>query len=183
MLTRRMIWILAWFGAVVASVGIGLIPGDYTGESFCGVWGCFPPVQALASLHLLWLFVLVPPAVALARRRPGTVARRVGAAVLVFGLLAVACVVTTGLTQWGQSPTDPRYAAHAVRRVGYSLATRTDVPAIQLGLTGLFVVFAARRRPGRNEGNSDAAVAAGALDASGADSSITAPRTLPSTEA
>ena len=116
MLTRQLMWILAWFGAVVASVGIGLIPGDYTGESFCGVWGCFPPVQALASLHLLWLLAVAPPAVALARRRPGTVAKRAGAAVLVSGLLAVACVVTTGLTRWGQSPSDPRYVRNCQYR-------------------------------------------------------------------
>ena len=180
MLTRQLMWIVAWFGAVVASVGIGLIPGDYTGESFCGVWGCFPPVQALAALLLLWLLGLVPPAAALTRRWPGTVARRVGAVILVFGLLAVAWVVTAGLTRWGQSPSDPRYAARAVRRAGYSLATRTDVPAIQLGLTGLFVMYAARRRPGsQREGDSGAPVPAGVLDEGHGDSNVTGHRSLP----
>lgn len=181
MVTRRVMWVLAWFGAGVASVGVGLIPGDYTGESFCGVGGCFPPVQALASLHLLWLLVLAPPALAPARRRPGPVAERAGAVALVFGLLAIACVVTTGLTRWGQAPSDPRYSARAVRRAGYSLATRTDVPAIQLALTGTFVVIAARRRPGsEREGNAFAPAPAGAPDAGGVGSALTAPRTPPS---
>ena len=32
-------WLLVWFGAVVASLGVGLIPGDLAGEYLCGVWG------------------------------------------------------------------------------------------------------------------------------------------------
>jgi hypothetical protein len=148
MTTRHLLGGLAWVGCLAASVGIGLIPGDYIGESLCGVWGCFPPVQALVSLHLLWLSALMPPAVALARRRPGAVARRSGAFLVVIGLLSVACVVGGGLTDWWYSPADPEYLRYAVRRAGYSLATRTEVPAIQLVVTGVAVVIAARRRSG-----------------------------------
>ena len=61
MLRSQMSWLLAWLLSIVASVSIGLIPGNLIGESLCGVWGCFPPVQALASLHLLWLVALMPP--------------------------------------------------------------------------------------------------------------------------
>jgi hypothetical protein len=32
-------WLLVWLGAIVASLGVGLIPGDLAGESLCGVWG------------------------------------------------------------------------------------------------------------------------------------------------
>ena len=148
MATRRLKWELAWIGAIAGSVGIGLLPGDYVGESLCGVWGCFPPAQALASLHLLWLFALAPPAVALALRRPGVVAGRGGAGLVLFGVLSVACVVGGGLTSWGYSPSEPEFRRHAARRAGYSLATRTDVPAIQLCVTGIAVLIAARRRSG-----------------------------------
>lgn len=148
MSTRHLLWGLAWVGCIAGSVGIGLIPGDHIGESLCGVWGCFPPVQALGSLHLVWLSVLMPPAVALARRRPGLVARRAGAALVVIGFLSVACVVGGGLTNWWYSPADPEFLRYAVRRAGYSLATRTDVPAIQLLVTGIAVVASARRRSG-----------------------------------
>lgn len=148
MTTRHLLGGLAWVGCIAGSVGIGLIPGDHIGESLCGVWGCFPPIQALGSLHLLWLSALMPLAVALARCRPGVVARRSGALLVVIGLLSVACVVGGGLTNWWYSPGDPEYLRFAIRRVGYSLATRTEVPAIQLIVTGIAVMIAARRRSG-----------------------------------
>jgi hypothetical protein len=39
MVKNRAKWLLVWLGAVVASLGVGLIPGDLAGESLCGVWG------------------------------------------------------------------------------------------------------------------------------------------------
>ena len=45
--TRRLHWGIAWVGCIAGSVGSGLAPGDHIGESLCGVWGCFPPVQAV----------------------------------------------------------------------------------------------------------------------------------------
>lgn len=148
MATRRLLWGLAWVGCIAGSIGIGLIPGDHIGESLCGVWGCFPPIQALGSLHLIWLSVILPPAVALARRWPRRVARRAGAALVVLGFLTVASVVGGGLANWWYSPSEPEFLRYAVRRAGYSLATRTDVPGVQLLATGMAVAIAARRRPG-----------------------------------
>ena len=76
------------------------------------------------------------------------VACRAGAVLVVIGFLSVACVVGGGLTNWWYSPADPEYLRYAVRRAGYSLATRTDVPAMQLLATGIAVVVSARRRSG-----------------------------------
>jgi hypothetical protein len=108
------------------------------------------------------------------------VARRLGAFVLILGLLVTACLISMGLLQWGYTSSDPRYSNYAIRRVGYTLATRTDVPAIQLILTGLFTTMAARRRPGsEREGDSGAPVPAGVLDEGDGDSDVTGPRSLP----
>lgn len=84
---------LLWVGSIAWFVGVSHIRGDHVGESLCGVWSCFPSVQALGSPHLAWLSVLMPPAVILARRRPASVVLRAGAVLLVIGNLSVACVV------------------------------------------------------------------------------------------
>ena len=49
-------WALAAFGAL----SLANLPGEY-GHSLCGPWGCLPPLQALAAMHLFWVVVLGPP--------------------------------------------------------------------------------------------------------------------------
>ena len=43
MLRSQTSWLLAWLLSIVASVSIGLIPGNLIGESLCGVWEVSPP--------------------------------------------------------------------------------------------------------------------------------------------
>ena len=123
-------------------------------------------MQAVASLHLLWLMALVPPAVVLARWRPGPVTGRLGVFIALLGLLVTACAIAKGFTQWRYSPSNPGYTGFAVRRAAYTLATRTDVPAIQLVFAGMLMTVAARRRPGPvREANPNTPTAAGMIAA------------------
>ena len=67
---------------------------------------------------------------------------------VLLGILATACVIWNGLVEWGYPTSDPKYAGYALRRVGYTLATCTDVPPLQLLLAGLAVIIAAHRGTG-----------------------------------
>ncbi len=146
MASRRVIWAVVWLGIIGASIGVGFLPGDPFGESLCGVWGCYPPFQSFASLHLLWLAVMMPPAIALARHRPGSIAKVAGVFLAIVGVLASICVVGGGLANWGFTPSQPEFNKYAFRRIRYVLATRTDVPALQLTATGIAVFVTAHRR-------------------------------------
>ena len=56
---RRMMTMVAYVAASGLALLVSLLPFEST-ESFCGPWGCFPPLQALAAIHLLWGVVATP---------------------------------------------------------------------------------------------------------------------------
>lgn len=139
-------WVLAGVGAWLAAAGgvirLADIPGEY-GDSLCGVWGCYPPLQALAAMHLLWVLALVPVVWVLALWQPRWL-RSSG-----WGTIALAVVAATAVAGWDLSgwlaAASPEYRGDWPKRAAYTLATLSDVPFAQMFLAGLACVVLGRR--------------------------------------
>src|SRR5262249_47056408 len=115
------------------------------GESLCGVWGCFPPLPALAAMHLFWCAVLGACVWAVRGWRPGLL-RPVGVVLLLAAAATTAVVVGRDLDRWFHWAPD-EYHPFWPRRVAYTLTTLTDVPLVQSLVAGAVCVALGRRRP------------------------------------
>ena len=133
-----------WGTAVFGALKVAEIPGEF-GESLCGVWGCLPPMQALAAMHLFWLLLLVPPAAVAGLRSPRIAAIRVGMLLAMGGAAVAAAVVGLDVARW-LSAMEPEFHGYAGRRALYSLAVHTDAPMVQAVLAGMLCWGIAWRR-------------------------------------
>ena len=67
---KLVLGLIGWGLAGYAVLSLGQLPGEF-GHSLCGPWGCLPPLQALAAMHLFWALALLPLIVlALAKGQP-----------------------------------------------------------------------------------------------------------------
>jgi len=136
------LWAVAgWLTAALAAVLVATIPYD-PGESLCGPWGCFPPVLALVSMHLLWFVALGAGTWAVARWLPGLL-RPLGFVLLLTGVVATGVYVTNDLVQWLSRMSDD-LRPFWPKRVGYRLLTLSDVPLVQSTLVGTLCVVRGR---------------------------------------
>ena len=140
---RGPLWaIVGWLTAALAAVLVATIPYD-PGESLCGPWGCFPPLLALVSMHLLWFVALSAGVWAVARWLPGLL-RPFGFVLLLAAVVATGVLVSNDLVQWlSRMPDDIR--PFWPKRVGYRLLTLSDVPLVQSMLIGAMCVVRGRR--------------------------------------
>jgi hypothetical protein len=139
-------WLVAWAGAAYGALLLESVPGDF-GHGWCGPWGCFPPLQALAAMHLFWTVLLVPPTAWAIRRCPLPTLRRLGITVTLLGALSVTLLAVRETLTW--LPKVPaEYRRYLARRILYALATWTDYPAVQLTLAGV-ACWVAAARPGK----------------------------------
>ena len=149
MFLRVAIWLLLTIGAVQ----LGLVKGNSIDEfakrvlnceSLCGMWGCYPPIQTLASLHILWFLILMPLAYVFSSRFRGRISRNIAWAVFVIGLAALAIIVVDGWCDWYFEYSDPDFKRYMPQRAIYSLANDTTHPAIQITLAGLLMIVRTR---------------------------------------
>jgi hypothetical protein len=135
-------WGLAAFGALA----LASLPGDF-GHSLCGPWGCFPPIQALAAMHLFWVVVLLPlMGWGLAKGQSHQL-RRAGGLLFFGAVLAIVAVTGRDLLSW--LPTvPPEFQVYWPRRVLYTLVTQSDVPLVQLLLAGAICWWVGNRSRG-----------------------------------
>ena len=138
--------VICWLIAALAAAAISMIPYDF-GESICGAWGCFPPIQALVSVHFLWSVALAGGLWILNRLAPGVV-RPVGWISVIWATLAIGVLLTGDLPRWLDRTSDLPGTLWP-KRVGYLLATETDLPLIQAVVAGLVAVVFGRRNRGR----------------------------------
>ncbi|QJW98889.1 hypothetical protein [Frigoriglobus tundricola] len=132
---------VGWLSAAFAAVLVAIIPYD-PGESLCGPWGCFPPLLALVSMHLLWFVALGAGTWAVARWLPGLL-RPLGFVLLLAGVVATGVLVTNDLAHWlSKMPDDIRQLWP--KRIGYRLLTLSDVPLVQSILVGALCVVRGR---------------------------------------
>jgi len=155
---KLVLGLIGWGLAGYAVLSLGQLPGEF-GHSLCGPWGCLPPLQALAAMHLFWLLVLVPPVGwGLARAQPARL--RLAGMLLFFGsLLGIAVVVGRDLLAWLRS-VPHEFRAYWARRALYTLGTLSDVPLLQ-GLLAGAVCWGVGRRGRRTAALTPARAPAG----------------------
>lgn len=141
--------LVVWVCAAGGALQIADIPGEF-GGSLCGVWGCYPPLQALAAMHLFWCVVMAPVVWALVWSCPLHL-RRIG-----VGLAAGAAVVAFVMVGWDLAGwlrwTSEEYRPFWHKRAAYTLLTASDVPLLQTFLAGLACAGLGRGRPSAGAG-------------------------------
>jgi hypothetical protein len=126
-----------WLAAAVGSLLVAAIPYE-GGESVCGVWGCFPPLQAVAAMHLFWCVVL-SAAVWSVREWLPRLCLPLGVVLFIGAATTTGVVLGNDLYRWLNSMPE-EYRIYWPRRVAYTLATLTDVPLTQSLLAGLVCI-------------------------------------------
>jgi len=129
-----------WLAAAVAALAMAAVPYD-VGESLCGAWGCFPPVPAMAAMHLFWCVAVAAGTHAATALRPGLL-RPLGVVLIITAVATTSLVVGNDLTRWLAFSDQHRH--FWPRRVGYALATTTDVPLVQSLAAGIACLTLAR---------------------------------------
>src|SRR5579871_1596977 len=122
-------WVLATYGAL----RVADLPLD--SHELCGPWGCLPPVQALAAMHLLWCVLLFPVVVWMMRNLSFRLLRSLGLTLMAASGLAMVCLVGSDLPQW-LAMVPPPLQGYWGRRILAVLAVHTDLPLVQLFLAG-----------------------------------------------
>lgn len=142
---RHLLFVLAWAAVAYGLLWLGGLPGTLE-HSLCGPWGCLPPLQALAALHALWLWALIPAVAFVTRRWPPARLRLLGGALLLAGLVGLTVLALREAAHW--LPTVPdEYRRHFPKRVLFATATLTDLPLVQVTLAGAVCLLASRFRP------------------------------------
>ena len=143
---RLVLGLVVWAAAAYGVLMLHQLPGDLT-HDLCGPWGCFPPVQALLAMHALWVLLLAPPVVWAAWRLPARRLRFAGKLLLALSLAVLLGVVGHEYTQWYQH-TPEEFRKYFPHRVGYAVATLSDVPAVQGVIAGAALLVIGRRKDG-----------------------------------
>lgn len=141
-LYRRMLGVAGWLAAAVAALSVASLPFEI-GESWCGIWGCLPPVPALAALHLLWGVGLGAAGWAIWLWRPAAI-RSVGGILILAAVVTTAAVVVRDVFRWFDHVPDADHR-HWPRRALYTLAVRTDLPILQALVAGVAGTMIGRR--------------------------------------
>lgn len=104
-----------------------------------------PPLQALVALHGLWVFAFVAVGVWGAKKWPTAALQIAAYALSVMGLGLLGFFVSRELWAWypAGASEQRRYLG---QRILYVIGTNTDLPVVQVLLTGIGLWFAARRR-------------------------------------
>jgi hypothetical protein len=133
-------WGLTAFGALQ----VADLPGEFS-HALCGPWGCLPPVQALAAMHLFWFILLVPASAWLGIRLRPDRSPLLGPLLLVTGGVGIAVFVGRDLLAW-LAAMPPDLHGYWARRALVSLALQTDLPLVQVLLAGALCWMAGRAR-------------------------------------
>jgi hypothetical protein len=160
-----LVGIAAWAGLAYAALRVAELPGEDLTHGLCGPWGCLPPAQALAAMHLFWAVALAGPTAWLVRRWPARRLRAAGAVVAAVAATALVALLACDAALWLQG-VPPDLRRHLPQRALYHLATQTDLPLPQLLLGGAALLAAgrwkARPRPAASTSPTPALPPAGA---------------------
>jgi hypothetical protein len=103
-----------------------------------------PPLQALVALHGLWALALCAVLVWAVWKWPTLYLVLAGCALAMLGVAGLALIIGAELWTWYPAvpPSQQKYIA---QRILYALGTNTDLPALQITLTGIALLLAGRR--------------------------------------
>lgn len=113
-------------------------------HSICGPWGCAPPVGAMLGVHLFWIALLGPILVGACLLLPKGKGSLLANCLFWGGLLGAIGLVFWASTEWLMDGLESQYA---IRRGLFVLATSTDIPLLQVSLSGFVAKLVMPRRP------------------------------------
>lgn len=140
-----MLAVAVWAMALLAALQIHHYPqaGEWIGFDICGPWGCAARPEALVGYHSFWLVLLAPPAFwAGIRASPSVASRAAWALVGVGAGLTLSIAGGAVYDCLANGPENLRQ--YWLQIAGFTLASSTDVPAVQIAVAGL--AFAAGGR-------------------------------------
>lgn len=130
------LWSLALFGILQVHQFEGLF-----GHAVCGPWGCGPPVSALVGYHGFWFLLLLPITAILKHRLPSANSRSLGfGCVLLSAVGLVSLLLIDGLNNSAAENYPLQWCA-------FRVATFVDLPLVQIGLAGIWMVFTSQKSP------------------------------------
>jgi hypothetical protein len=125
---------VAWGLAAYGALSLSRIEGEF-GHSLCGPWGCYPPLQALVAMHLLWVIGLLPfVGWGLMKARPHHLCLA-GTLLFSAALLGIVVVAGRNVLAWLQTM-PPDLQTYWPWRALYAVVTLSDVPLLQGLLAG-----------------------------------------------
>ncbi len=106
--------------------------------SICGPWGCGPTLSALLGYHLFSFVLIAPPLVGICSILPPKVGSRLANALFFGGLIGAVGLFAWSSFDWYLEGSQTEYS---IRRGLFSLVTATDIPLIQVTISGLISMF------------------------------------------
>lgn len=132
-----------WAGSIAAASHLPRLTGPIS-FSLCGPWGCTGPTEALLAYHAVWLMVLLPPGFVAGWLLPPDDARRWGWSLVGAGLTGSVILFAWGSIEWLLHASATR--SLWLRRGLFVLVDQSDIPVVQILLSGVACLVAARRR-------------------------------------
>jgi hypothetical protein len=148
-MTHRLRWVVgltAWAAALFGVLWIERLPHDLDDIIPCGIWGCLPPLQALAAGHAFWIVLLGPITAFVGKTAPPHWSRLSGMLAVVAGVGGLAIVVGDTWINWC-AHVPPGQRIHAGRRIVFVVASWVDFPMLQLLGAGVCLLGMAQHRP------------------------------------
>lgn len=139
---QRLLLVPVWIAAVWGSLQIHRMDLNL-GHSICGAWGCGPPVEALIGYHGFWTLMVLPIAVGLGLYLSAATSRKVGVAVVLFGLVAICIHVGWDAFTYANRVGSAEYL---IQRALFILVTSVDLPMIPTVLAGSLLAFGYGRK-------------------------------------
>ncbi len=134
-LVRFTLLAIAWGGAVFFVLGFKDVRGDWD-HAACGVWGCSPPLAAVAVCQTIWGLVFFPAIYWVKQTFSQRVSRITGTTFVAVGLIAFLVIVIFEIFHWllFVQPADRVYFGH---RIALATLTQVEFPVVMLLISGL----------------------------------------------
>lgn len=168
--------LVLWAAAISAASHLHRLTGPIS-VSLCGPWGCTGPTEALLAYHAVWLMVLLPPGFVAGWLLSQDDARRWGWSLVGAGLTGSAILFGWGSIEWLLQASEPHLSLW-FRRGLFVMVDQSDVPVVQIMLSGVACLVAAQVRSGLcrtmaqtgSMPGSEASIGSGALQPQSVDS-------------
>lgn len=134
-------WLLLWSSLIYGALQIHF-HGNLSRYSICGPWGCGPTANTLLAIHLMWLAILLPPAVYLQWRAYVSQfwMRRIAWLMMIASISAVIIIILWQWLVWLPAA-GPLFRSYIWQRCGFAVLNTVDWPWLQILIAGLCIYF------------------------------------------
>lgn len=148
-----------WTCAVLLVLSVRDVQGEWD-HAVCGVWGCSPPLAAVASCQGVWGLVLLPILIWVNRSFSKRVVRISANTLLAVSLTAFLAIVVYEYFHWFSfvSPTSRNYFGH---RLALATFSQVDFPIVLLSLSGFWLRYCSLPKTGSSEAETASGEAVG----------------------